>query len=472
MKQKVIILTLLFLVLETARSQDLKMCGYQGYQTVEAVESACQLEGAEASGTNVEVAEKVVDDILDKVGLFRNFYVEECDNINNALAVTMPMEGGAIDRYILYDQQFFDKVSSSTGTDWGNASILAHEVGHHLNGHTLSGSGSTHQIELQADEFSGFVLARMGCPLEDAQSAVSNLLPDEASATHPAKQNRLDAISKGWHRGSGKKIEVPEIKKEVIENKVVIVNKEDITAEMVLANYLEAIGGQEKILGVKTMIQKRESASKTLTSNIITKMTFESPLKMITETYTNGENTHSMIQKKGGMYTYSVKNGMKTWGKVLPMKTDMSSVSYFLEYANLVNPQGLEYLGIEELEGEKYHVVALSEIVTELEIMEKPVISKMRYINYYHAETGLLYLTDMQTKMTSSDKEINEMLANNSTKLKTYFSDYREVSGILMPYETRSKNAYGETIIEMLSKAISIEINPTIDPTLFETPKD
>ncbi|MGB1308600.1 MAG: hypothetical protein ACPG6B_06800, partial [Oceanihabitans sp.] len=184
-------------------AQEIKMCGYQGYQTVDEVTSACDLQDATTSTNSTSDAEQVVDNILDKVGLFRNFFIEECDDINNALAVTMPLEGGDIERYILYDQDFFTKVSASTGTDWGNTSILAHEVGHHLNGHTLKSGGSNHKIELQADEFSGFVLARMNCSLEDAQSAISNLLPDKASSTHPAKKDRLKAIEKGWNRGNG-----------------------------------------------------------------------------------------------------------------------------------------------------------------------------------------------------------------------------------------------------------------------------
>src|SRR5690606_3988707 len=98
------------------------------------------------------------------------------------------------------------------------------EVGHHLNGHTLKSGGSNHRIELQADEFSGFVLARMGCSLGDAQAAVNKMLPDEGSATHPANADRLATIEKGWQRGNGRTIQVEEIKEEVVkkivENKV------------------------------------------------------------------------------------------------------------------------------------------------------------------------------------------------------------------------------------------------------------
>ncbi|WP_188616342.1 hypothetical protein [Cloacibacterium rupense] len=41
-------------------------------------------------------------------------------------------------RYIVYDKPFLDEISKNVKTNWSNTMILAHEIGHHLNGHTLS----------------------------------------------------------------------------------------------------------------------------------------------------------------------------------------------------------------------------------------------------------------------------------------------------------------------------------------------
>lgn len=71
-------------------------------------------------------------------------------------------------------------------------------IGHHLNGHTLSRQGSNHADELEADEFSGFVLRKMGASLEEAQAAMKVLSDERSSATHPGRSYRLAAISKGW----------------------------------------------------------------------------------------------------------------------------------------------------------------------------------------------------------------------------------------------------------------------------------
>ncbi len=82
---------------------------------------------------------------------------------------------------------------------WASLSILAHEVGHHLNGHSLIPGGSRPSLELQADKFSGFILAKIGASLEEAQSAINAIVSENGSTTHPGKSARLAAIANGWY---------------------------------------------------------------------------------------------------------------------------------------------------------------------------------------------------------------------------------------------------------------------------------
>lgn len=77
-----------------------------------------------------------VDRILDPLGLVRNFDVRAAD-VSNAAAV---IDGET--RYLLYNQEFIRRVKAVTRTDWAAISIMAHEIGHHLNGHTLVPGGS------------------------------------------------------------------------------------------------------------------------------------------------------------------------------------------------------------------------------------------------------------------------------------------------------------------------------------------
>jgi predicted Zn-dependent protease len=76
---------------------------------------------------------------------------------------------------ILFDPHFMAQVADRICPDWGATSILAHEVGHHLAGHTLRQSNEPWRDELEADDFSGFVLARLGATLAEATSAAARI---------------------------------------------------------------------------------------------------------------------------------------------------------------------------------------------------------------------------------------------------------------------------------------------------------
>jgi len=141
-----------------------------------------------------QAAIDAIDKILDPTGLVRNFDIRAAD-VSNAAAVIIP---GDTNRYILYNQAFMRRVKNETNTDWAAISIMAHEIGHHLNGHTLVPGGSRPPTELEADSFSGFVLYKMGATLEEAQAAMNAIASEKGSATHPPKRSRLLAIEAGW----------------------------------------------------------------------------------------------------------------------------------------------------------------------------------------------------------------------------------------------------------------------------------
>ncbi len=168
----------------------------QNFQSVEEVNDHCSALGFMSN----EEAEITVDRILDEIGLFRNFVLQECPNINNAVAKNIQTSGGEKVRYILYDNEFFNRIDQKAANDWASISILAHEIAHHLNGHSLNNRGSNHKFELEADFSSGFYLAKMGASLEEAQSAIRTLRYERATATHPAKADRLKEIEKGWRK--------------------------------------------------------------------------------------------------------------------------------------------------------------------------------------------------------------------------------------------------------------------------------
>jgi tetratricopeptide (TPR) repeat protein len=148
-----------------------------------------------ATYKNADIA---LDKILSVTGMSKRFVLKECNDISNCLATTYK---GI--RYILYDREFMDAIATRTNS-WSSTSILAHEIGHHVNGHTLEGEGTlaeSRQMELEADEYSGFVMYKLGASLSQAQEAIALFTDnkDDSYSTHPSKDKRLRAIEKGYN---------------------------------------------------------------------------------------------------------------------------------------------------------------------------------------------------------------------------------------------------------------------------------
>ena len=153
-------------------------------------------------------ADSALDRILNVIGASKNFVLTPCSEINNAMATSYK---GI--RYILYDKAFMRTINSRTN-DWSSLTILAHEVGHHINGHALDltmyaggvveakSLAAQRKMELEADEFSAFIMAKLGAPLNKIESAISLISndKDDAYSTHPAKSKRLNAIRIGFNK--------------------------------------------------------------------------------------------------------------------------------------------------------------------------------------------------------------------------------------------------------------------------------
>ena len=139
----------------------------------------------------------VIREITDAVGLKARFELRATREVDNAAAVVYNGK-----RYLLYNPAFLTSVNRVGHTDWAGISILAHEMGHHLNGHTLRTGGSQPADELEADEFSGFVLRKLGASLAQAQAAMATVPDADDSPTHPGRTPRLAAIGQGWQRAS------------------------------------------------------------------------------------------------------------------------------------------------------------------------------------------------------------------------------------------------------------------------------
>ncbi|TWF47653.1 TPM domain-containing protein [Neorhizobium alkalisoli] len=176
--------------LATQLSDMLQACSYDGKALK--IDAAALKTSAEAEGM------AAVSRIMRFTGLPQNFTIMESD-VPNAAAIIVMGKDGIPKRVIAYNRTFMQQVAQATGeAGWPGTSILAHEIGHHLSGHTLLPGGSQPPIELEADKFSGFVLFKMGASLAEAEKAIATLIPEADGPTHPGRKKRLAAIKAGW----------------------------------------------------------------------------------------------------------------------------------------------------------------------------------------------------------------------------------------------------------------------------------
>ena len=141
-------------------------------------------------------AEQTIEDICRAAGVAQKFEVHAYSHNNAAALVRWTPEGQR--RFILYGSNFMRDMEQKTGTKWAPISIMAHEVGHHVNSHTFGGQGDRPELELEADIFSGGVLQKLGASLEEAQAAMRLYAPEKGNLSHPGKAARLQAIYSGW----------------------------------------------------------------------------------------------------------------------------------------------------------------------------------------------------------------------------------------------------------------------------------
>lgn len=173
-------------------------------------------------------AESALDRIIATVGISKNFVMQECTNMPNAAA--LQVEGV---RYIFYNQKWMSTIDNSS---FGNLFILAHEVGHHVNGHTLDWVllaskavnkktlSESRVQELEADEFAGFVLAKLGASLNETSEVINNVTDDsdDSYSTHPSRSKRLLAIKKGFEKGANSTVSNYNTKDRIENHEVIL----------------------------------------------------------------------------------------------------------------------------------------------------------------------------------------------------------------------------------------------------------
>ena len=131
--------------------------------------------------------QKVVDRIAVAMELKDRYSVAESDQY--AWAAFDP-----VSRTVIYNPTTMSKLKSIN--DWAVVGMVGHELGHGVLGH---GPGYAPENEIEADEWSGRAMGRLGATFDEARSVVLGLAIQFMNNPRLSPLNdRLAAIENGW----------------------------------------------------------------------------------------------------------------------------------------------------------------------------------------------------------------------------------------------------------------------------------
>jgi hypothetical protein len=169
--------------------------------------SSCYYSGVSSNASSTK-KDKPVDDQY----LFNKILESiECQDTFNFLESDVPVAAAFLTkknnqtiREILFNSESINDALLNNNKTYRQQiiiSILAHEIAHHMLGHTLKYDESRPLTEIEADRFSGYVSRMLGSSLDQAQLAVNIFSNEEATQTHPSRKARLIAVKNGYNDG-------------------------------------------------------------------------------------------------------------------------------------------------------------------------------------------------------------------------------------------------------------------------------
>lgn len=435
---------------------------------------------------NREEVEEAAKRIVAQIGIPQNFILKassEFEHRNNARAEMIRDADGRMRRYVIYDPNFFDEMNLKANSDWAAITILAHEIGHHLNNHSLNNEGSNFEYELLADNWSGFVLRKMGASLKDAQSAIATLVdPKVPSRSHPSKVERLTSIQKGWEKGQ------KGLDKFTADS--------DVTSELVLDKYLNEIGGKSsasKIISLKyveEMIPEQKISSKNKESDYVDMLygfgkyqyVFSGSDKYLKESMSDG--TKYMFQND--TYYYKKENDKEEWN--LGCHPYMDNIYHDLRETDIVkNIEPASGSFFNEVLSKKHIDTTVFNLIKtingfpsyELESNSKNTkeIGNNKYVDvvsntkrYYNVDTGLLHF--VKEIKSETEKRKNKTKYSGVITIETSIENYSLEGDLLIPHKfvvklSSVKNGIEQPVISQTRIISDFQINPKIEEVMF-----
>lgn len=212
---------------------------------------------------------------------------------------------------------------------------------------------------------------------------------------------------------------------------------EGVTAQTVLQNYINAIGGSENILKIKSIEQtgKYGMGPMQLDMNVKVKdqtkmaMTIAmNGMEMMKQVFDGTKGVNSQMGQKAEMGEDEIASARE--------QMDMLYEIHLAQYNKTA-----ELKGMDELNGEEVYVIEVKESNGDIST------------DYYSAATGL--------KLQSISVTQNE---GESVTIQTTFSDYKEYGGVKFVTKT-VQAAGGQEVTISLS---DVKINPKLDDSIFK----
>ncbi|MEO1255263.1 MAG: insulinase family protein, partial [Bacteroidota bacterium] len=213
---------------------------------------------------------------------------------------------------------------------------------------------------------------------------------------------------------------------------------EGLTAEKVFMNYIDAIGGKEKLTEVNAVMMKMQASVMGQTMDM--EQTKASPNKSLIEVKMGGNVVQKIVfdGEKGKMSGMQGNQDI-TGDKAMDMKISSAIVE---ELAYLDSKIEAKLSSLEKIDGKDAYGVEV----------KSP--SGTTSIRYYDAESGLLV-------RASSTVEGPQ----GAMTLSSDFNDYKEFEGILFPTKlTQPLNAQ----VKMQISVSDVVVNPDVDASTFK----
>ena len=215
---------------------------------------------------------------------------------------------------------------------------------------------------------------------------------------------------------------------------------EGVTAETVIEDYVNAIGGKEALSNVKDITQKMTTSMMGQTMDVSTQMKAPNKMRMAVNMSGMTVNETKYDGEKGSM----AQMGQKIPVDEEALKGMKEQAMLFPEGNYVANGYKLELTGIEVIDGKKAYAIAV----------ESPNGSKTT--EYYDMATSL------KIRVVSSQKSPQgEMTITND------FDDYREVegTGVKLPYKLTTSGAMPVPIVMDVKEVM---INKGIEDSVFK----